>query len=82
MVWTVRILHTWTLWAGSVNLVTAQEFCPVYYFIGASLSEPHMVVSTAALSICIYVYLVRPSFRIPAGFYFYAKSLKLCNCAI
>ncbi len=34
MVWAVHILHTWALWAGSVNLVTAQEFCPVYYFMG------------------------------------------------
>ncbi len=52
--------------------------------IGASLSEPHMVVSTAALSIilCLYIWYVRTSFRIPASFYFYAKSLKLCNYAI
>ncbi len=38
--------------------------------IGASLSEPHMVVSTAALSIYLSVCLVRPSFRIPAHFHF------------
>ncbi len=27
------------------------------YLIGASLSEPHMVISTVALSICLYVYV-------------------------
>ncbi len=53
MVWAVHILHTWALWAGSVNLVTAQEFCLVYYFIWAYTVMLHALTLTA----CSYALL-------------------------
>ncbi len=60
MVWTVRILHTWALWAGSVNLVTAQEFCPVYYFIWAYTGVLHTLTLTSHMFLCA---LARPIAR-------------------
>ncbi len=53
--------------------------------IGASLSEPppgRVNGCSFYMSIYIIIWYVRTSFRIPARFYFYAKSLKLCNYAI
>ncbi len=52
MVWAVRILHTWALWTGSVNLVTAQEFCPVYYFIWAYTVVLHALTLTSRMFLC------------------------------
>ncbi len=55
MVWAVRILHTWALWAGSVNLVTALEFYPVYYFIWAYTVVLHALTSRVFLCALDYV---------------------------
>ncbi len=52
MVWAVRILHTWALWAGSEILVTAQEFCPVYYFIWAYTVVLHALALTSRVFLC------------------------------
>ncbi len=52
MVWAVPILHTWALWAGSVTLVTAQEFCPVYYFIWAYTVVLHALTLTSRMFLC------------------------------
>ncbi len=55
MVWAVCILHTWALWAGSVNLVTAKEFCPVYYFIWAYTGVLHALTLTSHMFLCTLV---------------------------
>ncbi len=46
------ILHTWALWAGSVNLVTAQEFWPVYYCIWAYTVVLHALTLTSRVFLC------------------------------
>ncbi len=58
MVWAVCILHTWALWAGSVNLVTAQEFCPVYYFIWAYTVMLHALTLTSRVFLCTLAILI------------------------